>query len=319
MASTTPLDLSDVKGQEQAKRALLIAAAGSHSLLMFGPPGTGKTLLAQRLPGILPILSNEEALEVASIHSLGSFSCRKPSHIPPFRSPHHTATSAAMLGGGIKGHPGELSLAHRGVLFLDELPEFQRRVLEVMREPLESGCVFISRANYKTHYPAQVQLIAAMNPCPCGYHGDTAKNCRCTPEQIKRYQDKISGPLLDRIDLQVMLHPLKKGELHHRGILSETEVKRNVVCEARGRQLKRQGKPNGQLSSEGMQTHCHLLGPQIQLLEEAADTLSLSARAQHRILKVARTIADLVGSPEVEGVHLGEALGYRLLDRQNFD
>jgi magnesium chelatase family protein len=310
--STPPLDLSDVKGQRQAKRALTIAAAGSHNLLLFGPPGTGKTLLAQRLPSLLPPLTNKEALEVAAIHSLGDVANRKPRHTPPLRSPHHTATPVAMLGGGILARPGEVSLAHRGVLFLDELPEFQRRVLEVMREPLESGRAVISRANNKTQYPAQFQLVAAMNPCPCGYHGDAGKNCRCTPEQIKRYQDKISGPLLDRIDLQVMLSPLKKGELFGKSECSKTEFSRESVSKARDRQLERQAKPNNQLSSEELQTYCHLCKAGIELLGTAEDKLRLSARAQHRIIKVARTIADLEVCKDIKGVHLSEALSLRL-------
>ncbi len=307
------LDLSDVRGQQQAKRALTIAAAGSHNLLLFGPPGTGKTLLAQRLPGLLPKLSNKEALEVAAIHSLGGFSRHRPSHTPPFRIPHHTATAVAILGGGNHAQPGEVSLANRGVLFLDELPEFQRRVLEVMREPLESGRSIISRASYKTQYPAQFQLIAAMNPCPCGYHGDTSKNCRCTPEQIKRYQDRVSGPLLDRIDLQVMMSPLKRGQLHAKRDKQESEAIRSAVCVSRQRQVQRQGKANSQLDSETLPRHCRLKEDQIRLLEAAAEKLHLSARAQHRILKVARTIADLEGKQGIEDSHLGEALGFRVL------
>ncbi len=316
-ASTTQNhDLSDVRGQQQAKRALTIAAAGSHNLLLFGPPGTGKTLLAQRLPGLLPTLTNKEALEVAAIHSLGGFSRHRPSHTPPFRSPHHTATPVALLGGGARAQPGEVSLAHRGVLFLDELPEFQRRVLEVMREPLESGHAVISRANYKTQYPARFLLIAAMNPCPCGYHGDATRNCRCTSEQVKRYQDKISGPLLDRIDLQVMLYPLKRGELHAKGGSPESQRNWKTVCKARERQHRRQGKTNSELDNEALREHCYLEESHIKLLEKAAKKLNLSARAQHRVLKVARTIADLEGCEGIEGSHLGEALGFRVLCTQ---
>jgi len=315
-ACVHPHNLSEVKGQEQAKRALTVAAAGQHNLLFYGPPGTGKTMLAQCLPSILPSLSTEQALEVAAIHSMAGFEGLRATCLPPFRSPHHTATAPAMVGGGARANPGEVSLAHHGVLFLDEFPEFQRRVLEVMREPLESGSVVISRANYKTRYPSNFQLVAAMNPCPCGYHGDAAKNCRCTPKQIKRYQDKISGPLLDRIDLQVMLYPLKRGELHTKGRSPESQGKRKAVCKARERQHRRQGKTNSELDNEALREHCYLEESHIKLLEKAAEKLSLSARAQHRVLKVARTIADLEGCEGIEGSHLSEALGFRVFCTQ---
>lgn len=310
-------DLSEVKGQQQAKRALTIAAAGQHNLLFYGPPGTGKTMLAQCLPSILPPLATEQVMEVAAIHSLAGLERLRTSCVPPFRSPHHTATAPAMVGGGAKANPGEVSLAHNGVLFLGELPEFQRRVLEVMREPLESGSVVISRANYKTRYPSNFQLIAAMNPCPCGYQGDAAKNCRCSPDQIRRYQDKISGPLLDRIDLQIMLSPLNKGELHSsaKGV-SSTDI-RKLINLARTLQQQRQGVLNSQLNQGLLEKNCALSSELYEMLEAAANKLGLSARAQHRIMRVARTIADLADDERIAETHLVEALAYRGFDRQS--
>ena len=316
-ACVHPHNLSEVKGQEQAKRALTVAAAGQHNLLFYGPPGTGKTMLAQCLPSILPSLSTEQALEVAAIHSMAGFEGLRATCLPPFRSPHHTATAPAMVGGGARANPGEVSLAHHGVLFLDEFPEFQRRVLEVMREPLESGSVVISRANYKTRYPSNFQLIAAMNPCPCGYQGDVAKNCRCSPDQIRRYQDKISGPLLDRIDLQVQLMPLHRGELYDAATGASSAETRGQVELARRCQYKRQGLVNSQLDKALLEEHCLLTSGQLELLENAANKLGLSARAQHRVMKVARTLADLEGVKRISNPHLIEALGYRGLDCQS--
>jgi len=252
---------------------------------------------------------------VAAIHSVAGFEGLRASYLPPFRSPHHTATATApaMVGGGARANPGEVSLAHHGVLFLDEFPEFQRRVLEVMREPLENGSVVISRANYKTRYPANFQLIAAMNPCPCGYHGDRDKNCRCTPDQIRRYQDKVSGPMMDRIDLQIKLEPLQRGELHSPTEKQPNKAVCDVVMSARLIQVSRQSCTNNQLQPDAMKQFCSMTGTQIDILENAASKLRLSARAQHRIMKVARTIADMDESRGIKDAHLIEAMIYRTL------
>ncbi|MDF3030825.1 MAG: ATP-dependent protease [Moraxellaceae bacterium] len=307
-------DLADVKGQHQARRALEIAAAGGHSLLMIGPPGTGKTLLASRLPGLLPPLDEREALEVAAIRSLLG-QADEPDFRPPFRAPHHTASGVALVGGGSNPRPGEITLAHHGVLFLDELPEFDRRVLEVLREPLESGHVMISRAARQVRYPARFQLAAAMNPCPCGYLGDGTSRCRCSPDQVARYRGRLSGPLLDRIDLHVDV-PALPAEVLHRGTPGEAtaHVKERVLA-ARARQRQRQGFLNNALPPNALDEHAGLARTDADMLEQAMRRMRLSARAYHRILRVARTIADLEGHEQIAASHLHEALAYRVLDR----
>lgn len=305
-------DLADVLGQYRARRALEIAAAGGHNLLLLGPPGTGKTLLASRLPGILPPMTETEALEAAAIESVAG------ARLDPatwkqrrFRSPHHTASGVALVGGGSKPRPGEISLAHNGILFLDELPEFSRHVLEVLREPLESGRVMISRAALQAEFPARFQLVAAMNPCPCGYAGDPSGRCQCTPDQASRYRNRVSGPLLDRIDMHVevlrqSLRDLPGGE--------PSKAVRKRVIQARGIQQQR-GHINARLDVAGIRRHCGLNNRQANLLETACEKLRLSARAHHRIVRVARTIADLAGSETIQTEHLSEAIGYRQLDR----
>ncbi|MGY6630916.1 MAG: YifB family Mg chelatase-like AAA ATPase [Wenzhouxiangella sp.] len=305
--------LADVLGQGRARRALEICAAGGHNLLFIGPPGTGKTLLASRLPGILPPLSEDEALEAAAIASVAGLGLDPAQwRQRRFRSPHHTASAIALVGGGSKPRPGEISLAHRGVLFLDELPEFSRHVLEVLREPLESGRIMISRAALQAEFPADFQLLAAMNPCPCGYQGDPSGRCRCTPDQVRRYRDRISGPLLDRIDLHVevprqSLKDLPPGE-------PSSSVAERVMA-ARQRQAGR-GPVNARLGVAGIRQFCALGEREARLLETACERLNLSARAHHRILRVARTIADLDDAERIDMSHLSEAIGYRQLDRE---
>ncbi|MGH8494227.1 MAG: YifB family Mg chelatase-like AAA ATPase [Moraxellaceae bacterium] len=313
-AGETYPDLCDVKGQHQARRALEIAAAGGHSLLMLGPPGTGKTLLASRLPGLLPELDEQPALEVAAIRSLLGHR-DGISRQPPFRAPHHTASAVALVGGGSHPRPGEITLAHHGVLFLDELPEFDRKVLEVLREPLESGHVVISRASSQVRFPARFQLVAAMNPCPCGYLGDGTARCRCTPDQIARYRSRLSGPLLDRIDLHVEV-PSLPAEVLHRGTPGEStaSVKQRVLA-ARELQQLRQGYLNEGLAPAQISRHAALESDDANMLEQAMRRLRLSARAYHRVLRVARTIADLDGAKQIGSAQLQEALAYRVLDR----
>ncbi len=310
-------DLADVRGQHHARRALTIAAAGEHSLLMIGPPGTGKTMLASRLPGILPPMSDAEALEAAAIHSVsrGGFdpACWRQR---PYRAPHHTASGVALVGGGSIPRPGEVSLATHGALFLDELPEFERKVLEVLREPLESGSITISRAARQAEFPARFQLVAAMNPCPCGYLGHPSGRCHCTAEQIQRYRARISGPLLDRIDLQVEVPPLPRALLLQQGGEGESSaVVRERVVAARARQLRRAGCANGRLQGRQLEQHCALDGETRAFFEQATERVGLSARSTHRVLKVARTIADLDEAPAISTTHLAEAIQFRALDR----
>ncbi len=313
MAPACYPDLQEVKGQHQAKRALEIAAAGNHNLLFSGPPGSGKSMLADRLPGILPRLSAEQLLEVAAIYSVAGlaagdiYAARRP-----FRSPHHTASAVALVGGGSRPRPGEVSLAHQGVLFLDELPEYSRQVLEVLREPLESGQIHISRAAQQISYPARFQLVAAMNPCPCGYAGDSRGQCRCTPDQVSRYQAKISGPLLDRIDMQAWVPGLPAEELMADNRETETSATvRMRVAAARERQMQRQGHANSILSVSGIEQHCRLQADDQALLISAMQRMNLSARAVHRVLKVARTIADLKSQSTIGRDALLEAIGFR--------
>ncbi len=311
-------DLADVRGQRLGRRALEVAAAGGHSLLMIGPPGTGKSMLAARLPGLLPPLTPGEALAAAAVRSVGGVGLRVAAwRRRPFRAPHHGASAVALVGGGARARPGEISLAHHGVLFLDELPEFSRHVLEALREPLETGVVTISRAARRATYPAGFQLVAAMNPCPCGWLGDASGRCRCTGEQVQRYRNRVSGPLLERIDLHVEMPPVPRALLRRPDPDRETSATvRTRVAAARERQLERQGALNSALQGSALERHCRLDEAGHALLDTAMERLRLSARSYHRILRLARTIADLATSESIEALHVAESVQLRCLDRQ---
>ncbi|WP_299580492.1 YifB family Mg chelatase-like AAA ATPase [uncultured Microbulbifer sp.] len=310
-AITYCADLADVRGQLKARRALEVAAAGGHNLLFYGPPGTGKTMLASRLPGILPALTTSESIEVAAVYSSAGLPHQRQR---PFRAPHHSASPTALVGGGSTPRPGEISLAHRGVLFLDEMPEFPRHALEILREPLENGEVRISRARAQVTFPARFQLVAAMNPCPCGYLGEP--RCRCTPDQIDRYRNKLSGPLLDRIDMQVEVGAMSAVQLQDTPAGESSECVRERVCGARQQQMQRQGTINSLLKGVELEKYCVLGDREKLLLRQSAEKLGLSARSYHRVLKVARTLADLAKLEKIGTAQIAEALAYRNLDRR---
>ena len=308
-------DLADVRGQTQAKRAQEIAAAGGHSILLAGPPGTGKSMLASRLPGLLPPMTQDAALESAAVLSLAGLFRPEDFGRHPYRAPHHTASSAALVGGGGVPRPGEISIAHQGVLFLDELPEFERRVLEALREPLESGRIHISRAARQAEFPAQFQLVAAMNPCPCGYQGDASGKCRCTPDQVARYRSRLSGPLLDRIALQIEVPALPAEALQRAADGEASASIRSRVSLARERQQARQGKPNARLTTREIDRFCQPDASGAALLKQALARFNLSARAYHRVLRVARSIADLAACEAIAAQHIAEAVQYRRFAR----
>jgi magnesium chelatase family protein len=316
------LDFSDIKGQELAKRALEIAAAGAHNVLMIGPPGSGKTMLARRIPTILPALSYQEAIETTKIHSIAGLLSEEKSLVShkPFRSPHHTISDAGLIGGGSFPHPGEISLAHNGVLFLDELPEFKRNILDSLRQPLEAGHVVVARSAHVVSFPARFMLVAAMNPCPCGYYGDNRRPCVCSGPQIHRYRTKVSGPLLDRIDIQINVPPVTMRELSMDTVGESSHSILERVITAQYIQATRfKGKhyhSNSQIAARSIKKYCAISNTAEDLLERVVDKYALSARAYHRILKVSRTIADLDGKNDIEEHHVAEAVQYRILDKK---